>query len=233
MNHELRYCASLSPHRIDIEFVYQGLHEFPAKLQKSLGEALERVDPDDYDYVLLNYGLCGNGTLGITHSKLPIIIHNVHDCIPLLVGDREAHNDYIKQRPGTFWFSFGWIEGFPLPGGHDYSQKYAEFYNSVINARQRDVIECMLMDNYTHLTFIRWDELGNNIAEEGRKYTKDSVASLNERLGFSLQYDEVKGSPAVLQRFVEGEWNGDDFIFLEPGKKLLFDAVKSKLFAGE
>lgn len=233
MNHELRYCAPRSPHRIDMEFIYQGLHEFPGKLQKSLVEALERVDPDKYDYILLSYGLCGNGTLGVSHPKLPIIMHNVHDCVPLLIGDRKAHCEYMQKRPGTFWFSYGWIEGFPLPGGHDYSQKYDEFYNSVINEKQRDTIERMLMENYTHLTFIRWDALGHKIAEEGRRYTRSCVASLNDRLGFSLRYDEVKGSPEVLQRFVDGEWNSDDFLCLEPGKKLLFDEVMSKLFVEE
>ena len=61
MNHEIRYCASRSVHRIDTEFLYQGLHELPDRLNRSLKETLSSVEPDKYDYILLNYGLCGNG----------------------------------------------------------------------------------------------------------------------------------------------------------------------------
>ena len=37
MNHELRYCAARSPNDIDIEFLYQGLHEFPGRLNDAVG----------------------------------------------------------------------------------------------------------------------------------------------------------------------------------------------------
>ncbi|KKL56779.1 hypothetical protein LCGC14_2241990 [marine sediment metagenome] len=230
MNHELRYCASRSVHRIDTEFLYQGLHELPDRLNRSLKEAINSVETDKYDYILVNYGLCGNGTLDITHPKLPIIVHSFHDCIPLLIGDRKFHADYVKERPGTFWFSIGWIEGFPLPGSPDFAEKYSEFYNRMINEKQRDVIEQMLMQNYTHLTFIRWDELGRKVAELGRDYTKRCVRSLSSRLGHEMIYDEVKGSPGILRRFVDGEWAGGDFLCIEPGKRLKFDPLKNLLY---
>jgi len=231
MNHELRYCASQSPHRIDIEFIYQGLHEFPGRLNQELRNALARVDRNVYDCVMLNYGLCGNGTLGITHPELPVVIHNVHDCVPLLIGDGGFHREYLKRCPGTFWFSCGWIEGFPLPGGEDYSEKYREFYGREINEQQRDAIERMLMQNYTHLTFIRWNELGDRVAEKGRQYTMRCVASLCERIDYRLQYDEVEGSPSILQRFVDGDWKKDGSVYLAPGKRLQFDPGSGRLFS--
>jgi len=229
MNHELRYCASRSPHRIDIEFIYQGLHEFPGKLQKELFKALGRVEEGSYDYVLVNYGLCGNGTLGITHQRLPVLIHNVHDCVPLLLGSSDLYRQYIADQQGTFFFSCGWIEGFPLPGGEDYQEKYREFYGREINAPQRDSIERMLMQNYSRFTFIRWEELGARIAEKGRGYTQRCLRSLGDRLKMELCYDEVKGSPSILQRFVDGDWNGNEYVLLEPGEKLKFDPLEGTL----
>ena len=230
MNHELRFCASRSTHRIDIEFIYQGLHEFPAKLKSTLEEALNRVDVTKYNYILLNYGLCGNGTLNISHPKIPIVIHNVHDCMPLLIGSYGLHREYMLQRPGTFWFSVGWVEGFPLPGSPDYVEKYIEFYNTIINEKQRDAIERMLMENYGYLTFVRWDELGKKVAERGCAYTRECVNSINKRLGFNLKYDELRGSPGKIQRFVDGEWNSNEFLIIEPGQTLRFDALKSSLY---
>jgi len=231
MNHELRYCAARSPHRIDIEFIYQGLHEFPERLNQELRSALARVDRNVYDHVLLNYGLCGNGTLGISHSELPIVMHNVHDCVPLLIGDGGFHREYIARCPGTFWFSCGWIEGFPLPGGEDYSEKYREFYRREISEQQRDSIERMLMQNYTNLTFIAWKELGEKVREKGQLYTRESVASLSKRLGYQLEYDEVEGSPSILQQFVDADWKGESYVYLPPGKRLQFDPNSGNLFS--
>jgi hypothetical protein len=232
MNHELRYCASRSPNNIDIDFLHQGLHEFPGRLNSSVLEALRAVDENSCDYILLNYGLCGNGTLEVSHDRLPIIMHNVQDCIPLILGDEEVHRNYIHVHPGTFWFSVGWIEGFPLPGSPDYQQKYAEFYEKTIDESKRDVIESVLMENYTHLTYVQWSELGEGVNRRGREYTRESVRSLNQRLGMALVYDQVTGNPSRLQRFVDGEWEGDDFLVIEPGKLLQFDLARCRLYAG-
>jgi hypothetical protein len=154
------YCASRSPHRIDVEFIYQGLHEYPGKLQKELFKALGRVEEGSCDYVLFNYGVCGNGTLGITHQKTLIIIHNVHDCIPLLLRNSDLYGQYIADRPATFFFSCGWIEGFPLPVGEDYRQKYREFYGREINALQRDSIDSW-MESGTGTIMCSWNQEKN------------------------------------------------------------------------
>ncbi len=91
MNHELRYCASQSINRIEIPFLYQGLHEFPNRLNRFILDALDSIDDTSYDYILLNYGLCGNGTLDISHPSIPIVIHNIHDCIALILGDAQKY----------------------------------------------------------------------------------------------------------------------------------------------
>jgi hypothetical protein len=231
MSREIRLCAARSTNRIDIEFVHQGLHEFPGKLAATLSDRLAAVESEDYDAVLLNYGLCGNGALGLSHPELPIVVHNVHDCIPLLLGDRGRQAEYVARRPGTFWYSCGWIEGFPLPGGPDYAEKYGSFYGKVLDGRMRDVVERMLMENYTHLVFVRWDELGEKVVRHGRGYTAECVRSLGLRLGREFRYDEVKGGPALLQRFVDGVWDGDDTVIIEPGKRLVFDALQNRLAA--
>jgi hypothetical protein len=230
MNHELRNCASRSINRIDTEFIHQGLHEYPDRLYSAVKEALNRVETELYDYILLNYGLCGNGTLNVSHPELSVIIHNVHDCIPLIIGDRKAHAEYTAEKPGTFWYSCGWIEGFPLPGGPDYDQKYRDFYGRSLTEKQRDIVEAMMMENYTDLIFLRWDELGERLMEWGRKYTKECVGSLSRRLRRTFEYDELKGSPDIIRRFVDGEWDSDDFLIIGPGKKLQFNALKSKLY---
>jgi len=216
--------------RIDIDFLYQGLHEFPNKLNEKLNEALKMVDKDNYDYILLNYGLCGNGTLDITHPDLPIIIHNAQDCIPILVGNRKKYKKYVDSNPGIFWFSCGWIEGFPLPGSPDYAERYSEFYKIKINEKQRDSIERMLFENYKKLKYISWKEMGEDINRCGSKYTMECVNSINSRLSLNMSFGKVEGSSDTLQKFVDGDWNNDEFLLINPGQKLKFDITKGRLY---
>ena len=231
MQRELCHCVSRSPNRIDIEFLHQGLHEFPERLNRTVQDALDRVEAGSCDYILLNYGHCGNGIMNIGHPDLPVVIHNVPDCVPLLIGDRLKHEAYMKKRPGTFWFSPGWIDGFPLPGSPDYAEKYDEFYGISVTERQRDGIERVLMTNYTHLTYITWKVLGERVASRGREYTKKCVDSLNNRLGMGMSYDEVEGDPGLLQRFVDGAWESGDYLVLQPGERAKLDPVKCRLYA--
>jgi hypothetical protein len=155
----------------------------------------------------------------------------VQDCIPLILGDEERHRAYIERRPGTFWFSVGWIEGFPLPGSPDYNDRYNEFYGRTIDENKRDTIERILMENYTHLTYIGWEVLGERVNRPGREYTRACVSGLNQRLGMNLEFDQVAGDPGRLQRFVDGEWETDEFLILEPGKRLQIDIAACRLCA--
>jgi len=231
MRRELRFAASRSPNSIDIEFVDQGLHEFPNKLQGILIKAISGIRSKDYDFILLNYGLCGKGTLDLSHSELPVVMHNCSDCIPLLLGDKQCHIQLVEGRPGIFWYSYGWIEGFPLPGGSDYPEKYRKFYGRPIDEGSREVVEQVLMENYTHLACIYWEELGQKMARSTKQYTRECQSTLCNRLNRNLEYEEHRGSPDLLERFVNGEWDSDDFLFIEPGKKVGFDPLSNRLYA--
>jgi hypothetical protein len=195
-------------------------------------DALKSVDDPSYDYILLNYGLCGNGTLDIYHDSIPVVMHNVQDCIPLILGDEKRHRAYLAERPGTFWFSVGWIEGFPLPGSPDYNDRYKEFYGRTIDEKKRDTVERILMENYTHLTYIGWDELGEGVNCPGRKYTMECVKSLNERLDMNMEFDQVTGDPGRLRGFVDGNWETEEYLVIEPGKRLKIDMAQCRLYTG-
>lgn len=231
MSRELRYCAARSNNRIDIEFFPAGLHERPEKLNALLKEAIEKTEPGLYEYILLNYGLCGNGTLGISHPRLPVVVNHCHDCIPLLFGNKKRHKEWVEKRPGTYFYSCGWVDELLVPGSPDYEEKYFELYGREISKRQQDTIERILLTNYTHLVYVYWNELGNGIGDRGREYTKQCLASLNGRFELGLEYDEVEGGPALIQSLVDGEWEKDGIIMVEPGRTLAFDAPSGVIYA--
>lgn len=230
MSRELRYCASRSVHHIDIRFLHQGLHEFPDRLNRTVTAELAAAG-ESYDYILLNYGVCGNGTLAVSHPAVPLVIHQVHDCIPLLVGDRDRHARCLAGHPGTFWLSPGWIEGFPLPGAPDYVDKYREHYGREVTARQQEVIDRVLMENYDRLMLVRWECLGEELARRSRSYARSCAHTLTERLGRSFTAEEMRGSPDLLQRFVDGRWSDRDVLVIPPGRQVRLDHGTARLYA--
>ena len=70
---ELNYYAAQSPH--DFEFVYlkQGLHDTPELLRKSVQEEIDRAG-DRFDAILLGYGLCSNGIVGLRSEAAPLVV---------------------------------------------------------------------------------------------------------------------------------------------------------------
>jgi hypothetical protein len=230
MSREIRYCASRSPHLIDIRLVDQGLHEFPGRLNKAVAKEVASVK-GQYDYILLNYGVCGNGVVELSHPSLPIVLHQTHDCIPLLVGDKQKHRELAAGHPGTFWFTPGWIEGFPLPGAPDYRRRYREFYGRDVSETQHDQVQKLLMENYDRLVYIRWEELGKKLGDLGLEFTQACARSLSELMGRSFTCEEAQGTPSVLQRFVDGEWDSDDYLKVDPGREVRLDLSQGCLCA--
>ena len=89
----------------------KGLHDLGCSpMRKRLQEVVDRVDPEQYEAVLLGYALCGTGTAGLEARTLPLVIPRAHDCIALLMGSRERYQKYFEENQGVYFRSTGWIE---------------------------------------------------------------------------------------------------------------------------
>ncbi|MDP6207608.1 MAG: DUF1638 domain-containing protein [Roseibacillus sp.] len=109
---EMAEAARRSPCHIDLTFLPKGLHEIDCSLmRKRIQEEINDVDEADYDAILLGYGVCNNGSTGLTAGTIPLVISRAHDCITLLMGSKERYLDYFQENPGVYFKSSGWIEG--------------------------------------------------------------------------------------------------------------------------
>ena len=57
-------------------------HERSVTLREKLQDEINK--PQDYDIIVLGYGLCGNGLVGLVSPKVPLIIPRIDDCISLV-----------------------------------------------------------------------------------------------------------------------------------------------------
>lgn len=218
---ELCYCVATSKNIIDMVFLPKRLHDVgEKKMSTRLQEEINKVDPTEYDAILLAYGLCNNGIRGL-RASLPMVVARAHDCITLLMGSKESYRSHFDQYPGTFYHSPGWIERdqglanndeniFAQLGMNRTYQEYVEKYGED-NAHYLMDMFGDLLKNYHRLAYI---DCGFG---DFQKYKEFSRTEAQRR---DWEFSEVQGSLNLLTRLVDGDWDPADFLVIPPQKTI-------------
>ena len=200
MKEELQH---LQNEGISLVFLEQSLHRTPQKMKGAIQEEIDKAGSWEGDQVILSYGLCSNGIVGVRANGHPLLIPKVHDCIALFLGSSGRYMEEHQREPGTYYLTKGWIEEKKSPLGiyEEYCQRYG-----------KDTAEWAIREelkNYTRIALVE-SELG--MGEAHRKHAQENARFL------SLKYEEIKGSLDFFRRIVEGPWD-KDFVRLNPGEE--------------
>lgn len=204
---------------IDVTFVEKGLHDMGAeKMSARLQAEIDAADASRYDAILLAYGLCNNGVLGL-RAKVPLVIPRAHDCITLLLGSRARYRAVFDENPGTYFISSGWLERGDTSRTNEQSvmnqlglQKTYEEYAAEYGEENAQFLMETLggwTQHYTQYTFI---DTGAGDAEAYREKTQ----AMAEEKGWA--YAELSGDTSLLSRLLSGGWDGEDFLVVPPGQ---------------
>lgn len=182
-------------------FLKQGLHRTPDLLRVTLQEKIDQLENLGFTgTIILGYGLCGNGVVGLKTRRCHLVIPKSDDCIGLLLGSRQAH-EQDRQKGNAYYLSRGWIEY-----GSDPYKEYQRCVSLYGEETARWILGEMLK-GYTRAVFI---DTGQGYGEEDREY----VRRFAEVCG--LIYDEVAGSLGWLRRVLNFE--GEDLVRVSPGE---------------
>ncbi|MFC1955643.1 DUF1638 domain-containing protein [Chloroflexota bacterium] len=189
---------------VRFEFLEQGLHLTPDKMPAVIQEKIHQAD-DEIDYIVLGYGLCGNGIVGVRAEKQPLVVPRAHDCIGLFLGSLEAHLSEIRKAPGTYFLTKGWIEQgkSPLVLFEEYVQRYG-----------RQMAEWAFREEYKNYIRLVLVDTGAYDLAACREHARENAALLG------VAYEEIKSSPAYFEEMVKGQWDKDKFIVLQPGEEV-------------
>ncbi|HCU37128.1 MAG TPA: hypothetical protein DGT21_17295 [Armatimonadetes bacterium] len=219
---ELRRLAAESVNDVDVHLLDAGLHENPDELRTRLQEAIDEADDKGYDAVVAGYGLCGRGTGGIVARRLPVVLLRVHDCVTLFLGSREAYMQQFRRHPGTFYITPGWYEKkIASPGSRPRRLDAAEASADprfLHWARQfgDDGAHYLLSfydswkRNYTRAAYV--DTVAGT-SDDYERYARDMAEA------FGWEYERLEGDTSILRRALDGEWDSEDMLVLQPTQR--------------
>ena len=213
---EINYFSAQSPHDISIVYLEQGFHNTPERLRPSLQEHIDGASQGRYGAVLLGYGLCSNGIVGLRARSIPVVVPRAHDCITILLGGKERYREYFDKNPGTYWFSPGWIDCSDMPGPDRIEKTYQTYCEKYGEENARYLMERM-EDWYRKYSGVAYVDLGFGDTERFKEYARKCAS------GLGWKYDELRGDASLIQRFLAGQWNEEDFLIVHPGTEIAAD----------
>ncbi len=212
----------------EIRYLEGGLHAEPDLLRKELQTAIDAVPPG-YDRIVLLYGVCGKGIVGLHSLKYPMVIPRVHDCISLFLGGTREYRKQFSHKPGTYYISPGWYEEQVQPRG---KQKKVHLPKEYVDTLDRKVLKKRFgrensdavkdffdawKKNYSRAVFI---DTGSG---DNSKYADYARSMADEN---NWEYQRLEGSQKlILQCFSEHPEQGpDDVLLVPPGHEVIFDS---------
>jgi hypothetical protein len=196
----------LLPPDVEHRILDFGLHTNPSKLRQALQDAID-VSSSQFDTIILGYGLCSQGVIGLQANGCTLVVPRVDDCIAIFLGSGSAYRQQSRFEPGTYYLTKGWIEVGDSP--------FAEYERMVASRGQKhaDRITRLMLNNYKRLALIN---TGQYAMERYRDYARSTAEQ------FGLRYEEIEGSTDLVHKILNGPWD-DEFIVVEPGKSIRFE----------
>ncbi len=219
------FAAAKSAHVIDIQLLERGLHNRPDQLRSSIQSQINSAEGRGYQAILLGYGLCGNGTVGLQSRSIQLVLPRVHDCISLLLGGRQPYLEQFSRSPGTYWYSQDFLER---------KDDSAAFYSmgpvspEALAIKRNEYIEKYGEDNADYLMEVMsaWQSyyhrgvfINTGITEQNQ--FEEEVKRDAKQRGWA--FETVIADLILINQLLNGAWvqsDNSDFIIIPPFKSI-------------
>ncbi len=188
---------------VEILYLDQALHRTPAKLFGLLQEKIDQV-ARTVSRIVLGYGLCSNGVVGVEARQQGLIIPRCHDCIALFLGSPGRYNEIFREKPGTYYLTPGWIAEKKDPLGI-IEENEARF--------GRETALWVMEEEYRHYTHISLIDTGVGDIVPLRARAMENAAFMKK------QYEEIPGSLDYFRELIHGPYTEDKFLRLRLAEK--------------
>jgi len=197
----------------DMQRVYMDilLHNTPKKLAAALQAEIDAIaEPSN---IIIGYGLCGNGLVGVNARGHTLIIPRTHDCVAIFLGSHQRYVQRFFANPNTYYLTRGWLEANddPLSDYRDYSREYDQ--------ETADYLVDMKYRHYRHLCMVGFSQ---QELDECRPMSQKVAEFCASRWG--MNYEEILGSTALLESLLQMPENLDrdnsEFVVVHSGGEI-------------
>ena len=214
LEEEIALLAPNATHIMETRFFEIGLHDRPDQLRDILRENLAAVDArTDIDAVVLAYGLCGRGTVGLGPRCHQMVIPRAHDCIAVFMGSKDTYAAHQRLCPTCYYYTPGWNRARRVPGPEMFEVMRAELALRFDAEDVEFLIESQREQLAMHDT-VTYIDLGTAAAASEAHYARQCA----EWLGWKFEHQA--GDPALLRDLLWGNWDAARFQIIEPGMQL-------------
>ena len=190
------------------------------------GDGLHFCDIDaiaEPSTVIVGYGLCGNGLVGVKSGPHTLVIPRTHDCVAIFLGSHQRYVQRFFANPGTYYLTKGWIDARdePLADYHDYVEQFDE--------ETADYLFEMKYKHYRKICLVGFSQEELD-AYRGRA---QAVAEFMDRRFGGVVCEETLGSTALIEALVRmpprlGEVDGtrtdEEIVVIGPGGEITMDS---------
>jgi len=184
---------------LEVEFCEGRLHDRPDVLRLTLQQRIAATPGNST--ILLLYGRCSNGLVGLRAGSHRLVLPAVDDCISLLLGSREEYLKEFTSFPGTYYYTRGWIEEIDDP-----YQVYLKLVPKYGEQRAAELSRLELA-NYTRVALV---DTGTYPLEKYEPYVRQVSAF------YDLPLHRLSGSLRLVEKLVHGP-HDKEFIVVERG----------------
>ena len=226
---ELQYTAACSKNMVDLEFLTQGHHDTPASGREDIQRRIDSVPAGKYDAIILGYALCSSILVGLKTAHTPLVIPRAHDCISFFLGSKERYQQQFSERPGTYYYTSGWLEcanrrgnkgsirgGASLPANSNLNLRtaYEQWLKKFGEDQAKYLLEEMSRwtESYSHGCLIDFEFLSQlNLPRQ--------VHQICDEKGWA--YDQLPGDLSLFRKMLEGLWADSEFLTVHPGERVI------------
>lgn len=188
------------------------LHNTPKKLAATIQESVDAIAAPSV--IILGYGLCGNGLVGVKSGIHTLVIPRTHDCVAIFLGSHQRYVQRFFASPNTYYLTKGWIDARdePLADYQDYVKEFDE--------ETADYLFEMKYKHYRKICLVGFSQEELDAYRERAQAVADFMA---KRFG-DVVLEETLGSTALIDAMVSRPTrpgaSDEEFVVVGPGGEI-------------